>query len=103
MLERAGCRRLYGSALVASKGDKQFASGIVSDWAWSDDDWHEIDGLLGEVVALYGAQQYVRPDVALALASAVHVAGYMVTLQQVRKQEQRVAPDDKQPTSNGSQ
>ena len=85
LVERGASRGLERHALRASGGDKVFAEALVSDWRWTDEDWHDVDGLLAQVVSQYALQDFVRPDVALLVASAGHVVGYATLSQRLAK------------------
>lgn len=85
LVERGASRGLERHALRASGGDKVFAEALVSDWRWTDEDWHDVDGLLAQVVSQYALQDFVRPDVALLVAAAGHVVGYATLSQRLAK------------------
>jgi hypothetical protein len=77
MGERIAVRGLYRLGLRASGGDRAFAEGIAAEWAWSNDDWQDVDALTVEVVRMYSIGSIVRPDLALAVAAGGHLVGYV--------------------------
>lgn len=85
MVERFAARGLSQVAFRASGGDRQFAQSVADEWQWSNDDWADVDNLLAQVVRQWALQDYVRPDVALLVATGGHLVGYLTLGQRLAK------------------
>ena len=85
MVERFAARGLSQVAFRASGGDRQFAQSVADEWQWSNEDWTGVDDLLAQVVRQWALQDYVRPDVALLVATGGHLVGYLTLSQRLAK------------------
>lgn len=99
MGERIAVRGLYRLGLRASGGDREFAEGIAAEWAWSTEDWSDIDCLTVEVVRMYSLGNIVRPDIALAVAVGGHLIGYTTLHQSLVKRAAQAAKDAAKPAA----
>lgn len=95
MGERIAVRGLYRLGLRASGGDSDFAEGIAAEWAWSTEDWQDVDALTVEVVRMYSLGNIVRPDLALAVAVGGHLVGYVTLHQSLVKRAATAAKEAK--------
>ena len=96
LVERAGARSLYGQALRATGGDKEFAGAVAAQWAWSEAEILEVGALARATAELYALDRWLRPDVALLLAAGTHAAGYFIASGAIRQRAKESAELSKQ-------